>query len=70
MTVWLVRLLLKGALVELLETEGADKVLRMEFAEHGRDASSADRFMTTSTKGTSFLMVVSLAIWLTFMIKE
>ena len=39
-TVRLVPLLLEGALLELLEAVGADKVLRVELFEHGRNAAT------------------------------
>lgn len=44
MAIWLVVLLLERALVQLLETEGADEMLRMKFAEHGGYAATGDRF--------------------------
>lgn len=40
--VGLVVLLLEGALVELLEAERADKVLRVELPEHGGDATTCN----------------------------
>ena len=38
----LVILLLEGALVQLLQAERADKVLRVKLLEHGRDAAPRD----------------------------
>lgn len=45
LTVRLVILLLEGALVELLEAEGTDEVLRVELFGHGRDAAARDRLL-------------------------
>lgn len=45
MTVRLVVLLLEGALVQLSQAEGADEVLRVVLAEHGRDAAPRDRLV-------------------------
>lgn len=42
--VWLVLLLLERSLIQLLQAEGTDEVFRMEFLEHGRNATSGDRF--------------------------
>ena len=41
----LVVLLLEGALVQLLQAESADKVLRVKLLEHGRDAAPRDRLL-------------------------
>lgn len=46
MAVRLVVLFLERALVKLLQTECADKVLRMELFEHGRDAAASDGLFT------------------------
>ena len=43
MAIGFVVLLLEGALVQLLQAKGADKVLRMELSEHGGDAATSDR---------------------------
>lgn len=45
LTVRLVVLLLEGALVELLEAEGTDEVLRVELLGHGGDAAARDGFL-------------------------
>lgn len=39
-------LLLKRALVQLLQAERTDKVLRMELPEHGRNATAHNGFRT------------------------
>lgn len=46
----LVVLLLEGALVQLLQAEGAHKVFRVELAEHGRNATTGDGFRATSAQ--------------------
>lgn len=61
-TVWLVVLLFKRALVELLQTERAHKVFWMELAEHGRDASSGNRLVASGAQRAAFRVIVGLAI--------
>lgn len=39
-------LFLEGAFIQLFETEGACKVFRVKLAEHCRDASPGDWFLT------------------------
>lgn len=70
MTVRLVCLFLERALIQLFQTESANEVLRMEFLEHGRYATTRDGFVTAGTQRTSFRVVVGLAVRLTFMVKE
>ena len=50
MAVGLVVLLLEGALVELLQAEGADKVLRVELLEHGRDTAACDGLLAAEDR--------------------
>lgn len=50
MTVWLFVLFLERAFVELFQAEGADEMLWVEFPEHGGDATTGYRFVTTGTK--------------------
>lgn len=50
LTVRLVVLLLKGALVELLEAEGTDKVLRVELLGHGGDAAARDGLLAAGAE--------------------
>lgn len=68
--VWLVILFFKCALVKLLKTESTDKVLRVKLPKHGRNATSCNRFRTTSAQRAAFCMVMCFAIRKTFMIKE
>jgi len=68
--VWLVILLLKGSLVELTQTEGTDKVFRVELLVHGRDTATGDWFVTASTEGATAGVVVRLTVWHTFMVEE
>lgn len=70
MAVRLVILLLESALVELLQTEGADEVLGVELPEHGSDAASGNGFVTSRAQGAPFEVVVGLAVGLPFMVEE
>ena len=70
MAVWLVILLLKGSLVELTQTEGTDKVLRVELLVHGRDTAAGDWFVTARTEGATAGVVVRLAVRHTFVVEE
>lgn len=70
MAVWFVVLLLEGALVELLEAEGTDKMLRVELLAHGRDAPTCYGLLAAGTERATSFMVVNLTIWLPIMLKE
>ena len=70
MTVWSIVLLLKSALVQLLEAESAHKVFWVELLVHGRDAASGDWFLATRAQRASLQVVVSLAVWQAFVVKE
>jgi len=70
MTVWSIVLLLKSALVQLLEAESAHKVFGVELLVHGRDAASGDRFLAARAQRASLQVVVSLAVWQAFVVKE
>lgn len=50
MAVRFVVLFFEGSLVELLEAEGADEVLGVELAEHGRDAAPGDGLMAAGAQ--------------------
>ncbi len=65
MTVRLLLVLLEGALVQLLQTEDAGKVLRVELLKHGGDAPTGDRLPTGGTQGAALVVVVRLAEGLT-----
>lgn len=69
-TVRLVVLLFEGALVELPQAEGADKMFRVVLAEHSGDAATRDRLVTARTQRAPLCMVVSLAVRLTLVIVE
>lgn len=56
----LVLLLFERALVELLEAEGTDKVLRVELTAHRGDAAAGDGALAAGAQGTTALMVVRL----------
>lgn len=58
------------ALVELFETEGADKMFGVELSRHGRDTATADWFVAASAKGAPFGMVMEFTERLTFVFKE
>lgn len=70
MAVWFVVLLLEGAFVELLEAEGTDKMLRVEFLSHGCDAAACYGLLATRAKRATPFMVVNLTVWLPIMLKE
>lgn len=59
--VGLVVLLFEGAFVELLEAEGADKVLRVELARHGGDAAARDGLLAARAERATLFVVVDLA---------
>lgn len=63
-------LLLERALVQLLQAEGTDKVLRVEFAEHGGDAAPSDGLWAARAQGASLRVVVRLAVRQALVIKE
>lgn len=54
-------LLLDDALVELPQTEGAHKVLRVKLAAQGRDAAARDGLAAASTQGALAGVVVERA---------
>lgn len=70
LAVGLVVLLLEGALVELLETEGADKVLRVELLAHGGDAAARDWLLAARAQRAAPLVVVCLAVRLPVVVEE
>lgn len=70
MTVGFITLLLERSLVELLQTESTDEMLRMEFPEHGRYTASRYRFVATGAQGAPFGMVVCLTVGLAFVVEE
>ena len=70
LTVRLVVLLLEGALVELLEAEGADEVLGVELLGHGGDAAARDGLLAARAQRAPPLVVVRLAVGLPLVLKE
>ena len=70
MTIRLIILLLKGSLIQLSQTEGAHEVFRVELPEHGCDATPSDGLVTAGAEGASLAVVVGLAVWLAFVLKE
>lgn len=68
--VGLVILLFEGALIKLLETEGAHKVLGVELLAHGCDAAAGDGLLAARAQRATALVVVSLAVWLAVVVKE
>lgn len=60
--VGLILLLLERALVQLLEAEGADKVFRMEFLKHGRNATSRYRLRAAGAQRATFGMIMCLTV--------
>lgn len=70
MAVRLVVLLLEGSFVELLQAEGAHKVLRVELLGHGSDAAARDRLLAAGAQRAAALVVVHLAVRLPVVLKE
>lgn len=70
LTVRLVVLLLEGALVELLEAEGAHEVLRVELLGHGGDAAARDGLLAAGAQRAAPLVVVHLAVGLPVVLEE
>lgn len=70
MTVGFITLLLERSLVELLQTESTDEMLRMEFPEHGRYTTPRYRFVATGAQGAPLGMIVGLTVGLTFVVEE
>lgn len=70
MTIWFVVLLLEGALIELLEAEGTDKMLRVELLAHRRDAPACYGLLTARAERATSFMVVNLTVWLPIVFKE
>ena len=62
MAIRLLPLLLEGALVQLLQAEGANEVFRVELPEHGRDASAGNGLVASGAEGASEGVEVGLAV--------
>lgn len=61
MAVRLLLVLLEGALIELLQAEGAVKVLRVVLLEHGGNAATGNGLAAAGAQGASMVVVVILA---------
>lgn len=70
MAVGLVLLLLEGPVVELLEAEGAHKMLRVEPPGHGCDAAARDWLLAVGAERAAPLVVVHLAVGLSVVLEE
>lgn len=70
MAVRLVVLFFESTFVKLFQAKRAHKMFGVKFARHSSNTSPTNRLMASSTKGTSFGMVMELTIRLTIMIKE
>lgn len=70
MAVGLVILLLEGALVQLAQAEGADKVFWVVFSEHGRDAAARYGLVAARTQRAPLGMIVCLAERLALVVVE
>ena len=55
---------------DLLEAEGAEEVLRVELAEHGRDAAAGDGLVAAGAERAPHGVVVSLAVGQTAVLEE
>lgn len=70
LAVGLVVLLLEGALVQLLEAEGANKVFWVELLAHGCDAAAGDGLLAAGAQRAAPLVVMRLAVRLALVVKE
>jgi hypothetical protein len=61
-TVRLFSLLLESSLVELLQAEGADEMLRVELPEHGGDAAAGNWFVAAGAQRAPESVEVGLAV--------
>lgn len=70
MAVGLLVLLLECSFVELLQAEGAHKVLRVELLAHGGDAAARDGLLAARAERAAPLVVVDLAVRLAVVLEE
>lgn len=70
LAVGLVILLLEGALVKLLEAEGAHEMLRVELLGHGGDAAAGDGLLAARAQRAAALVVMHLTVRLPVVLKE
>lgn len=68
--IWLVVLLFEGALVQRLEAEHADEMLRMKLARHRGDAPAHDRPLAGRAERTAPRVEVLLAVRQAVVIEE
>ena len=68
--VGLLVLLFEGPFVELLQAEGAHKVLRVELPGHGGDAAAGDGLLAARAERAAALVVVDLAVRLAVVLEE
>ena len=61
---------LKPMSTDLLEAEGAEEVLRVELAEHGRDAAAGDGLVAAGAERAPHGVVVRLAVGQTVVLEE
>lgn len=60
--IWLVVLFLESAFVELLQAEGAHKVFRVKFLEHGSNAATGDGLRTAGAERAALSMIMCLTV--------
>ena len=70
MAIRLIIFFFESSFAQLLLAIGAHEVVRMEFPEHGRDATTGHRFSAVGAQGTSLGVKVSLAIRKSFVFKK
>lgn len=68
--VGLVLLLLERALVQLLETEGADEMFRMEFLKHGRNATARYGLRAAGAERAALGVIMCLTVRQALVVKE
>jgi len=66
----LIALLFERAFLQLFQAVGADEVLRVELAEHGRYTAPGNRLMASGAEGATFGVVMCLAVGHPFMDEE
>ena len=70
MTVWPVILFFERALVQLLQAEGTDEVLRVELLAHRRDAAARNRLLAARTQRAPLGVVVGLTVGQALVVEE
>ena len=70
MAIGFLALFLERPLVQLLEAEGADEMLRVELPEHGGNAAAGDGLVAAGAQGASERVEVRLAVGPALVLEE